>query len=380
MQQQQIPEERLCLLLAQGQLSARARQEALALLAGPLQWDLVLETAREHEVYPLLYRNLKNLGFCGMPDAVRSELVALFRTNALYNSLFALEMAQILRALADAGIPVMPLKGLFLAQSLYKDINFRVCADMDILVLRENVMEAVDLLSAQGYQRKFPRWFLGDRRMQNSIECPLWKEKGSVSFLLELHWGVLYDTGREIENMKALWCDAQETEFLGVPVRSPSEEGLLLLLAAHAARHNWQGLKWLLDIHELCLQRELEWDRAIALARKFGWEQLLRRSLEVCHIVLDTPLPAGFLQQPPAGDGRRFPVAGPNPTPLRVLWIHLPLAKGPIEKLRFILRRVLIPTPNEAEWLDLPKSLSFLYYLVRPFRLVASLIATHPHG
>ena len=62
-------EDELCLLLARGQLIPEERTRVLEFLATPLQWPLLLERAYSHQVYPLLYRNLLDLGFPGVPEA-----------------------------------------------------------------------------------------------------------------------------------------------------------------------------------------------------------------------------------------------------------------------------------------------------------------------
>jgi hypothetical protein len=81
------PEDELCLLLARGQLNPEERTRILEFLAIPLQWPLLLERAYSHQVYPLLYRNLRDLGFSGVPDAVQAELKGLYLANALRNQL-----------------------------------------------------------------------------------------------------------------------------------------------------------------------------------------------------------------------------------------------------------------------------------------------------
>ena len=267
MRSQLVPEDRLCLLLAQGRLSQPAREEALELLAGPLHWDLILERAKAHEVYPLIYRNLKNIGFPGVPESARGELEPLFRINALRNSLLAEELAQVLGTLHHAGIPVIPLKGLLLAESHFGDISLRVCADMDLLVPpRRSVNQACDLLVARSYEAEFPRWFPTDRLIRNNFECVFWRRERSVHYSVELHWGILAEPVAHDGSMRDLWAEAHGKDFLGVPVYDLSPEGQLVVLGAHAAWHDWQGLKWRADIHELCLRRDLSWDRIIALS------------------------------------------------------------------------------------------------------------------
>ncbi|OFV95371.1 MAG: hypothetical protein A3H28_02200 [Acidobacteria bacterium RIFCSPLOWO2_02_FULL_61_28] len=368
-----IPEDRLCLLLAQGQLSQSALEEALGLLAGPLQWDLILERAKAHEVYPLVYWNLKNVGFPGVPESARRELESRFRMNALRNSLCAQELAHLLRALHNAGIPAIPLKGLLLAELLYGDITLRVCGDMDILVPRRSVLRAFDLLVTRGYVAQSPRWFLAERRLRNNFECALSRSDGSLEYTIELHWGVLVEAADDDGSMMALWAEAREKNVLGAPAYNLSLEGQLLLLAAHAARHNWQGLKWLVDIHvlchELCRRQDLAWDRVSILAHKLGWEQLVQWSLSACHQLLDTPLPPGFREELPPARRNLYPAAPTLPTPFESALLFLRLAKRPSEKLRVLLRRLLIPTPADGTICRLPSSLKFLYYVIRPFRL-----------
>ena len=82
------------------------------------------------------------------------ELEAAYRMNALRNTLMVRELAEVIQRLGAAGVPVMPLKGVALAASLYGDPTLRVCGDIDILVPRPLVGQAYHLLQAMGYRGK----------------------------------------------------------------------------------------------------------------------------------------------------------------------------------------------------------------------------------
>ena len=125
MRENMPPEDQLCLLLARGQLAPGERARALEFLAAQLQWPLILERAYSHQVYPLLYRNLLDLGFPGVPESVQAEVKSLFLANAFRNQLLADELARLLGLLGEAGIRVVPLKGVALAQALYGDTAAR---------------------------------------------------------------------------------------------------------------------------------------------------------------------------------------------------------------------------------------------------------------
>src|SRR5947207_2914796 len=125
------PEDQLCLLLARGSLTPREQVRAREFLVAPVRWPLLLERAFAHQVYPLLYRNLLDLGFAGVPEVMQADLKGAYFTNGFRNQVLAEELGRLLGLLGEAGIPVTPLKGVSLAQLLYGDPAARVCADID---------------------------------------------------------------------------------------------------------------------------------------------------------------------------------------------------------------------------------------------------------
>ena len=85
------PEDELCLLLARGRLTSEGRARALELLSTPLRWPVIMERARSHQIFPLVYRTLSDLGFSGVPEAIQSGLRNQYLANALRNQLLAEE-------------------------------------------------------------------------------------------------------------------------------------------------------------------------------------------------------------------------------------------------------------------------------------------------
>ena len=58
---------------------------------------------------------------------------------------------QILEAFQNNGIRVMFLKGLSLIELLYKNPALRPCSDIDLLILKEDLPKAIDVLENLGY-------------------------------------------------------------------------------------------------------------------------------------------------------------------------------------------------------------------------------------
>ena len=362
----------LLLLLARGTVAAGIEEQVRSLLRQDLAWDLVVADAKAQGVLPLLTRNLSRLGFPGVPAKVRAELEAAYQRNALRNALLARELSRLLELFGSAGVPVIPLKGVALAESLYGDPGLRVCSDLDVLVPRHLVREAFGLLLAHGYERedRYPVQ-LGDVDflVRNSMEYGFRSSPPAFPYLLELHWDIAWRWRADAAMVDDIWADARPQVFDGVQVLAMSAEWELLYLAVHASRHRWQGVKWLADINEVCLRGRVDWDIVTNTARRFGLEGALQITLSACETLFGTPVPPGY-------DGHQLPSwlsLFPSPAPPMGKWRRALLVRRlfrrPQDRLRYVARLLFKPTLGELELLRLPFWLRTAYYPLRLARL-----------
>lgn len=365
-------EDQLVLLLARGDFPTHVQEHVLALLATPLRWDLVLERAMAHEVYPLLYRNLRRLDFPGVPTHVRTELEALYKINAFQNVRLAEELARVLTLLEGAGIPTIPLKGVTLAESLYGDLTLRVCADIDILVPRQAVARAFDLLLAEGYKLG-ETYQVGsteiDLLLDSNIEYMFVYQRQGFLYLLELHWDIAWRGQKEALSMGDLWAETRPKVLLGVEAHGLSPEWDLLYLAVHVARHRWGKLKWLVDIHEICSRGEINWAKVTDKANVLGSGEVVRITLSACHALFETRIPIQFSPDGLPSWIKLFPADSSPSNIWRDALFPASLLKRPSDRLRYVIRVLLVPTLAERRLLRLPSCLGFLYYPLRPLRL-----------
>jgi hypothetical protein len=217
MRENMPPEDQLCLLLTRGHLNPEVRTRTLQFLANPLQWALILERAYSHQVYPLLYRNLLELGFPGVPHEVQTELKSAYLANAFRNQLLAEELAHLLKVLGEAGIPVIPLRGVTLEQSLFGDPAARVCSDIDILVTPGDAVRARAVILRNGYSSQFTEEFFVNHQLRTSPDCPLVSETKVLTYLVELHWTLLYSSSKNQEITENLWYQAGPPRVLRGP-------------------------------------------------------------------------------------------------------------------------------------------------------------------
>jgi hypothetical protein len=99
---------------------------------------------------PLLFHIL-----AGRNVRIAEGLNTYLRTAALWEQMRVAEYRnitrQVISAMADAGIPVLLVKGAVLSAMYYPREDVRHCHDIDLMVSRENVMAAVEHLEAQGF-------------------------------------------------------------------------------------------------------------------------------------------------------------------------------------------------------------------------------------
>jgi hypothetical protein len=156
---------------------------------------------------------------------------------------------------------------------------------------------------------------------------------------------------------------------------------LLLLLCAHGAKHRWWQLRWICDIAEyLRRQPELDCPAILALARRTGNERVLRLGLLLAHDLLGCAAPAEIVQRARAdrvvvslAHEVRTTLGLPcEPTAMRLdnLLFHIRAKEHLADRLKLFMHFTLMPA--EADWtaVSLPTALSFLYFILRPLRLI----------
>ncbi len=396
-----MPEIRLILSLARDRFKGDLRPKSAALLTKPLNWKLILELVTAEQVYPLFSRNLEKLlsiehGEGSRKLEVRREalnakrnatnaernnatnaihatdalarLRSLAKINAFRSALLTEELARVLKLFAAAEIPAIPLKGPALAQMLYGDPSLRTYTDLDILVPRSSVRHAFDLLRTDGYKSEFGPGFFANLLLRHNIEYSLRRRDHGFDFMVELHWGVSWGGKAEQNIADQLWVDTYPTIVFGAAAYALKTEWQILVLVAHAARHQWQGLKWLVDLHELFSSPGVDWDELGRKGKQLGWNELVRISFLACHSLFDTAIPEKYL----VGELPAWVKLFPAVAPVRLNGAFFPtrLLQRRLDKLRYAGRVLLIPTLAELRVVKLFSALAFLYYPLRPLRLM----------
>src|SRR5262249_54441259 len=151
--------------------------------------------------------------------------------------------------------------------------TLRECTDLDLLVPRAQVPSTVRVLEANGYRAWGP-WERWTTSLIN-IEMSLMRPASGQPYAVDLHWALIGGDPRHYGAMEELWAAIRPTRVLGVEAWAMSPEWELLFLALHAARSQWQGVKWLVDIQEICWTWAIDWQMVWAIAQRWGWEKIM---------------------------------------------------------------------------------------------------------
>ena len=341
-------------------------------------WEAMVELAVQHRVAPLLYRVLETHPHWTVPPATRAIAEAQARALEHSNRQLTAELLQVLDTLDDAGVRCAPFKSPELAALLYGDPTLRPVRDLDVLVHPEDLSQAIDALVQRGavlHPRLSPAQMASYRR----TDCQVWMEMGGTRTCVELHWAFREALYRFPLGAPEVLARTVETPLLGRSVPCLTREDLLLVLSIHGAKHGWDELKNLVDIHRL-LEGPLQGPEIVRAANRLGCTRLLCVAAAFSSGVLGTRLPewvmaliaADEAAQRLAEEYARLLVAGP------------PGAFGKERRQLFLRCRErlqdrlsylggLVFTPSLVEWnaVPLPDCLFPLYFAIRPLRLLA---------
>ncbi|MEH6908280.1 nucleotidyltransferase domain-containing protein [Neobacillus drentensis] len=341
-----------------------------------INWNLFLELAMHHRIYPLIYPKLKMVDKKRIPENVIHFLGQQYKQNAFHMLQLSAEMGKISQLFSDNKVRLLNLKGPVLATDLYGDLSLRTCGDLDVLVPIHDLEKVDQLLLNQGYIKDdYIQTILGDWKWRHH-HVTYFHSTNQIK--IEIHWRLNPGPGKE-PCFDELWERKRVSSLTNYPVYYLGREDLFLFLVSHGARHGWSRLRWLTDINEI-LKQEMDWAELIKILKKYQYLQIGGQALILASQLLNSKLPEDSrplvlkntpkkLAQEAIFYFNRMVNLHSFPIPVDVAVYHkhhLFSLMSSKQKVFFILS-FLYPYPEDAEILPLPKQVHFLYFPLRPF-------------
>lgn len=343
--------------------------------AKDIDWDYLFQLARRHAVVPLVYRQLKHHAPPGNLQLFKKHALE----NAARNVVLTSELCRLIKLFADAGIEAIPYKGPILSLFAYDDLALRRFVDLDVIVKKQDLARARDLLLADNYALSKPLT-LEQQELLLRTQHNLQFTKDNRRLIVELHWEVAPQLFASTVQTETLWQDLVAFDLNGTPVKTLSADDLLFSLCVHGSRHLWERLGWICDVAELISRHHLNWTRLLERAAEADSERMFLLGLHLAEKLLDAPLPPEVKRRCEA-DKRLEPLAANIVDHLFSGPEHVPATSGEIFKYNLGVRKslsartrylvhMLRPTDGDLSRHSLPAGLSFAYYVIRPFRLL----------
>lgn len=264
----------------------------------PADWQSLAERAQRFKVEGLFYRAIKSPNFptALIPEEVRSRLRNAYRAQATLNTSLFLDAAKVLMSFAENHLPVIALKGLALAKSIYGDIALRPMSDIDLLLKEEDLVKAGRILLAWGYEQEVAAW---ESMLKTYHHLPPFENKNGT--VIELHGNIVTpDTPMKVD-IDGLWARACFIKVDDTPVRVFSSEDQFLHLCIHACFHLQTGL----DLIPFCdlagLMKisggQFDWPTAMERAGRWGGKKCVYLMLLLTREMLGAAPPEKVMAQ-----------------------------------------------------------------------------------
>lgn len=244
-----------------------------------------------HRVAGSVLRGLDGVG--GVPGDVRTQLAVLRQRAALNHLLLTGVLGELGRALDDAGLSWVAMKGPVVAARLYPEVGDRAYTDLDLLVGRRDFSAAMHLLEELGYEHTIHNWALAEQMLAGQIGMK------SATAQIDLHWHLHYshqDRRPFAIDPEAMIERKRLVTVSGVTTPTLDPVDTLLTLAFHAARSDGHRLVWFKDIERAIAVERPDLDELVRRCRAYRCAPPVGLILGRARTLLDADVPDEILR------------------------------------------------------------------------------------
>jgi Uncharacterised nucleotidyltransferase len=375
------PELRALLACARAVLDRHRLGEFETALAACADADSLCKAAVAHGMLGHLHR-LVSAETAGKVDpSLAGRLSEKQRLSAQRNLRQTGHLLRVLEKLEAAGVQAMPLKGPAWAERLYGDVTLRSWADLDILTPHRQVLQARDVLLANGFVDA-GRFNAQIARKAKGRWGQIALSASDLGLHLELHWEITVGLSARSLRSDALFERAGSLDLLGREILTPSPVDLLLINCLNGARDRWDSVERMLGLAVQARDTASEqWPGIMAAARAAGCERRVTVGVAYVCRALGLSVPTEVAQAL-AGDamGRALirslgPGTLDRDAPrgagrhLALLFWRFATEDSLAAGVWHGTTRLFSPGPEDWEGLALPPRMAWLYYPLRPVRL-----------
>jgi hypothetical protein len=275
---------------------ARPDRRALEALS-PADWHQLVALAAQTNVSYQLYERLLQPR---LQSVVPAEPIARLRSAVQEQTVRVLRLqatlVEILKACAAADLPVVVLKGMHLAHTVYDSPVARDMVDIDLLFRRRDMPGATAVFKSLGYEIPHDAEDMLDLAPANKEYTLRHPRNGSA---VDVHWSLTEPPVEAPIDEPAVWSRARSISISGHTALGLAAEDLLAYLCFHASHHHYfaiVGLRPFVDVAHICrADGGLDWSAFADRVRAWGWARGVHLTLSIAQRYLGAPVPATVL-------------------------------------------------------------------------------------
>jgi len=354
----------------------------------------IITFANQHGILPLVHKALKNLSKKSLLpvnkhiDTLLTEAKNLYMSISQRNMLMSAELIRIIQLLEKNNIEALAFKGPALSQMAYGDITLRQYSDLDILVDEKDLYKAGEIISSNNYIPDVELDFLTNEALLDvSSDLGFRHEKNNT--YIELHWKLFRKKLSVTLDGLNVRSNPSIVKIQGKEIKTLQSDLLLVYLCAHGSKHMWERIEWIVDVDRLIVNlNSIDWDMVWHYAKEMHSVNTLLLGLSLCKELFGTDIPDMIKEEINKRQNiqtlKTYTLELLNGVPttqssktssmFKKFDYHSKLYDSSTDKVKYYLSSVFKITPDDILYINLPKHLSFLYFIIRPFRLTQKYI------
>jgi hypothetical protein len=215
------------------------------------------------------------------------------------------ELQRILQDFSDAGVEAIVLKGMALAEVVYRNLAVRPMGDLDLLIRSEDIPKAVGILSEMGYA--YPDFLREELEFnQGALSSYFHHEHlhkvSSPGFVVELHrFLIIPQYYRKHVSLDWFWESARVFSLGKTQALVLGPEAMTIHLCAHLCLHH-PGFETLLGFQDIAevvtgYGAEMDWSLLLDRARQCRLGMCLRHVFDRLEKEWQAPIPDRFQRE-----------------------------------------------------------------------------------
>jgi hypothetical protein len=218
---------------------------------------------------------------------------SIYRRTWAFNQLLWRKVLFVLHSFKEAGIDkIVLLKGMAMIAHYYKDFGVRVIGDVDVLMSKHDVENAVSILIEAGWTTNVPRF----NPKMLPWHAAMFKLDAGTN--LDLHWSLMFESVSNID--EKILCDTQSIQLDNLTLCVPNPADLLMQTCVHGVQNSPVPLiRWICDAMTILNQsrQRIDWDRLIAFAKQLHVCVTLKTAFIFLNTQFDADIPKQVIEQ-----------------------------------------------------------------------------------